>query len=331
MKNKYVFSCGDINGIGPEIVIKTLNQLSKKKGNQFIFVCPQNVFNEISSFTQPMFQYKVVSKISEIDNTEVILFDIGNFKINTGKPTRTSGKALFLALLKSCEILKNNFAEALITAPISKEAMNKAGYHYPGHTELLAEWFNTENYVMMFLSKKNKAALTTIHKPISAIPKLLTAKRLKAVLDVVISSLQKDFNINSPKIGILGLNPHAGESGLIGSEEEKIIKPFLKGYDKKKFVEGPFSPDAYWGNLTYKNYDLTLGMYHDQVLIPFKLLNFSKGVNYTAGLPIVRTSPDHGVAYDIAGKNIANESSMLEAFHFAEIILNNRKRWNSSN
>jgi 4-hydroxythreonine-4-phosphate dehydrogenase len=149
---------------------------------------------------------------------------------------------------------------------------------------------------------------------------------LESVTDVILASLKKDFNISAPKVGVLGLNPHAGETGLIGDEEKKILLPFIKSYKYRRFLSGPFSPDAYWGNRAYQKYDLTLGMYHDQVLIPFKLLNFSNGVNYTAGLPIVRTSPDHGVAYDIAGKNRANEASIMEAFYFADQILKNRNR-----
>ncbi len=326
MRNRYIFSCGDINGIGPEIVIKALNRIAGKKGAQFIFTCPENVFNETSRLVPPAFNYKTVNKIDEISEEKVILFNTGKFVQTLGRPTKTSGKAAFISLQAAGEILKLGKADALITAPLSKEALHSAGYNYPGHTELLAEWFETKNFVMMFLSKKLKAALTTIHKPLSAVPGLITREKLESVANVIINRLKKDFNLAAPSIGVLGLNPHAGESGLIGREEEEVIKPFLKEYSQRKYLKGPFSPDAYWGNRTYEKFNLTMGMYHDQLLIPFKLLNFSKGVNYTAGLPVVRTSPDHGVAYDIAGKNTANEGSLLEAFYFAEIILNNRKK-----
>ena len=326
MRNRYIFSCGDINGIGPEIVIKALNLIAGKRGAQFIFTCPENVFNATSTFITPGFKYKTVSTIGEIQDEKIILFNTGKFAQSFGSPTKASGKAAFISLEAAVEILKQRKADALITAPLSKEALHSAGYNYPGHTEMLAEWFDTKNFVMMFLSKKIKAALTTIHKPLAAVPGLITPAKLESVFSVVIDSLKKDFKLSTPAIGVLGLNPHAGESGLIGREEEEVIKPFLKEYSQRKYLKGPFSPDAYWGNKTYEKFDLTLGMYHDQVLIPFKLLNFSKGVNYTAGLPVVRTSPDHGVAYDIAGKNTAKETSILEAFHFAEIILNNRKK-----
>jgi 4-hydroxythreonine-4-phosphate dehydrogenase len=324
MKKRYIFTCGDINGIGPEIVIKSLNRLHGRKGDQFIFMCPLDVFKKTSSFVRPSFKPKIVKKTNEIGDEGIILFDIGRFRLNPGSPTRSSGRAAYIALEIAAEILKANYAGALVTAPLSKEALNAAGYSYPGHTEMLAEWFETTDFAMMFLSRKLRAALVTIHSPLSRAAGLVTKKKLESVAGVVVSSLKNDFGITSPSVGVLGLNPHAGESGLIGHEEERIIKPLVHEHRWRKYLEGPYSPDAYWGNRLYEKFDLTLGMYHDQVLIPFKLLNFSKGVNYTAGLPVIRTSPDHGTAFDKAGKNAANENSMLEAFHFAEIILKNR-------
>jgi 4-hydroxythreonine-4-phosphate dehydrogenase len=325
MKNKFIFTCGDINGIGPEIVIKSLVQLQMKKGNQYIFICPSNVYRKTLSNLNINLDVKDITRKNDIGDENIILFDIGNFKQNIGKATKNSGEASFIALEEAKGLLKNGFADSLVTAPISKEALNSAGHIFPGHTEMLAEWFDIKNFVMMFLSKKLKAALVTIHKPLSKVPALISFDTLMSVCNVTINSLKNDFKISDPKIGITGLNPHAGESGLIGKEEEEIIVPFIKNSKYKKYLNGPFSPDAYWGNKMYEKFDITLGMYHDQVLIPFKLLNFSKGVNYTAGLPIVRTSPDHGCGYDIAGKNRANKNSFLEAVYFAENILRNRK------
>ncbi|MDO8548532.1 MAG: 4-hydroxythreonine-4-phosphate dehydrogenase PdxA, partial [Ignavibacteria bacterium] len=179
-------------------------------------------------------------------------------------------------------------------------------------------------FIMMFLSKKMNAALLTIHQPIKTISQLLTEERLKKSLDIISLSLKNDLNIQEPRIAVLGLNPHAGENGLIGDEEEKIIKPLLKNFNQN--IEGPFSPDAFFASKKYKDYNLVLGMYHDQVLIPFKMINFSSGVNFTAGLNIIRTSPDHGVAYDIAWKNCADERSILEAYKYARLIAFNRKK-----
>jgi 4-hydroxythreonine-4-phosphate dehydrogenase len=326
MSDKFIFTCGDINGIGPEIVIKSINRLAGKKKHKIIFICPANVFETASEIIKPKFKINKITRLKDIDDGNIILFDPGKFKTITGKATSDSGRAAYLALEIARDLLKSKQADALITAPISKTALHLAGYNFPGHTEMLSEWFETNNFVMMFLSRKLKAALATIHESISSVPELFTRAKLKSVIDVLINSLQNDFNISDPHIGLTGLNPHAGENGLIGDEEEKILKPFLKSYPGKKYLSGPYPADTYWGNKLYKKFDLTLGMFHDQVLIPFKLLNFSKGVNFTAGLPIIRTSPDHGVAYDIAGKNLANENSMLEAFHFANLILRNRKK-----
>ena len=201
-----------------------------------------------------------------------------------------------------------------------------AGINFSGQTEMFARWSNTKNYAMTFLSKKMCAALFTIHHPLKDISKLLTFKRLSTLVDVIINTLKFDLEILEPKIAVLGLNPHAGENGIIGREEIDIIRPVIKKYTKSVEIAGPFSSDAFFGSKAYKNYDMIIGMYHDQVLIPFKILNFGGGVNYTAGLPIVRTSPDHGVAYDIAGKFIADESSILQAFKYAKRIVNNRKK-----
>ena len=189
---------------------------------------------------------------------------------------------------------------------------------------MFAEWYEVKNSAMMFLSKKFNAVLLTIHTPIKKVPSLINEHLLKNKFDLILETLNKDFKVSSPKIAVLGLNPHAGENGIIGSEEEKIIKPFMKDYSKRKYFFGPYSSDAFFGMKMYLNFDMVVGMYHDQILNPFKLLNFNRGVNFTAGLPIVRTSPDHGTAFDIAGKGIADESSMVEAYRYAELILNNR-------
>ncbi len=326
MMNKFVFTCGDTNGIGPEIVIKLLNKIHNKKNNSYYFICPENVIQQEFTKTKPKFKYNIVNKFNEDYHDVVNIISLKNTRINKGKATKYSGEASFRAIKYSAELLINNKADAVITAPISKNAIHLAGYNFPGHTEMYAEWCGEKKFVMMFLSKKINAALLTIHEPISKIPLLITRKRIVDILTVVERSLKDDLLIDAPRIALLGLNPHAGEEGIIGIEEEKIIKPLLRENKRLKLVAGPFSPDAFFGNQMFKNYDVVIGMYHDQVLIPFKLMNFGKGVNFTAGLPIVRTSPDHGVAYDIAGKGMADESSILEAFYYAEKIVKNRRK-----
>jgi 4-hydroxythreonine-4-phosphate dehydrogenase len=321
---RFIFTCGDINGIGPEIVIKALNRLVLKGSNEsFIFICPQNIFHITSELVSPLFKYEILKKNDDIGNEQVSVVDIGNFNNKPGKPTADSGKAAFKAIRLSYKLVRAKKADAIITAPISKSALKKAGINYPGHTEIYADFSGTNNYMMMFLSKKMNAGLVTIHHPVKDVSKIITRKLIRKKIELSIKTLEKDLRIKEPAIAVLGLNPHAGENGYIGTEEEKIIKPALKIFNDR--IKGPFPPDAFFANKLYRDFDLILGMYHDQVLIPFKMMNFHSGTNFTAGLNIIRTSPDHGTAFDIAGKNAADESSILEAFNYARIIFKNRK------
>jgi 4-hydroxythreonine-4-phosphate dehydrogenase len=323
--NKFIFTCGDVNGIGPEIVIKSLNKISSSPSNNFIFICPENIFKETLKIIPASFRFEIKNSLEDLKPGTVTVLNIKKSKFELGIPTKASGKTAFKAIKLSSDLLNKKKADAVITAPISKTAIKLAGYSFPGHTEMYAEWSGAKNFVMVFTSKEMNAALITIHEPIKTVAKLLSAKNIRKKVDVVINMLTRDMGIPNPRIAVLGLNPHAGEDGLIGKEEKTVIAPLIRENRYSKYLSGPFSPDAFFGSRNYKNYDLVVGMYHDQVLIPFKLLSFFSGVNYTAGLPIVRTSPDHGVAYDIAGKNIADESSILEAFYLAEKIVNNRK------
>jgi 4-hydroxythreonine-4-phosphate dehydrogenase len=305
--NKFVFTCGDINGIGPEIVIKTLNQITHyKTPHKFYFICPTNIFQTVALRIKPTFKYEIVNQKDHDSSAIVTVIDSGTTKQSIGKPTINSGKASYKSLLLSYELIRRGDADAVITAPISKTAIKMAGINFSGQTEMFAKWSNTNNYAMTFLSKKMCAALVTIHNPLEDVLKSLKFKKLDTLVEVIISTLKIDLRVLNPKIAVLGLNPHAGENGIIGKEEIDIISPVIKKYAKSVSIEGPFSSDAFFGSKTYKNYDMIIGMYHDQVLIPFKLLNFGGGVNYTAGLPIIRTSPDHGVAYDIADKFTGN-------------------------
>jgi 4-hydroxythreonine-4-phosphate dehydrogenase len=323
--NTIAITCGDVNGIGPEIVIKTLNKIYSVHKHKIFFICPDNIFDNSSQIIKPEFPYKKINKEKEIlDSKKVIILNLPKVEQKYGKVTATSGKTAYTSIMKACSLAESKIVDGIVTSPISKEAFKKAKINFPGHTELLANYFNTKNFAMMFVSNKMKAALATIHIPLKQVARKITSNRLKNITDVIIESLQNDFRIANPKIAILGLNPHAGENGNIGKEEINIINNFISYYGKNVF--GSFVPDAYFGNRIYKNFDCTIGMYHDQVLIPFKLLNFNRGVNYTAGLPIVRTSPDHGTAFDIAGKGIAKPGSMIEAFKLAEKIIINRKK-----
>ncbi len=320
---KHVFTCGDINGIGPEICVKTFAKILKFKTRLIYFACPQNVFYKALDTTKTDIPFKLMRNNISPETGLINLIDIGKGNINPGKITKNSGELSYRSLSTALSLIKSESADILITAPISKTAIQKAGFKFPGHTEYLASQANTTKFLMVFLSKKLVCSLATIHVPHKNVSKILTEKMLIEKLRIFAHSLKYDLGIQSPKIAVLGLNPHAGESGSIGHEEDKIIIPAVQKNKNLGFY-GPFVPDAFFGNGSFKNFDALVGMYHDQVLIPFKMMSFNKGVNFTAGLPFIRTSPDHGTAFDIAWQNKADESSMFHAVKWAEKIFKNR-------
>jgi 4-hydroxythreonine-4-phosphate dehydrogenase len=328
---KFVFTCGDINGIGPEIVVKVLNRVAKESSQkenpgQFFFICPSNVFKEAYALVNADFNYIINKKFVEGKDPGINIIDSGKVKIRPGLAASKSGKAAYKSVKSAFNLVKEKKADAMITAPISKKALKLAGISFTGHTEMLAKWSGTKKYIMMFLSEKMNAALLTIHEPLKKVPGLITAKKIREALETVNKTFKNDLNIPNPRISLLGLNPHAGEEGVTGREEKKIIIPLVKKLNMEYNLSGPFPADGFFASGKFKDFDLVLGMYHDQVLIPFKMMNFSTGVNYTAGLPIVRTSPDHGTAFDIAWENKADESSLYQAYKYAELISVNRYR-----
>ncbi len=323
-ENKILFTCGDINGIGPEISLKLFYfLLSNKLKNHLIFFCPSNVFRFYYESLPLKFKFKVLNNIDESESDLLNLIEMPDTKMKIGFPTFHSGRTAYESLTLAITELKNKKSSVVITAPVSKYAINLAGIKFIGQTELFANEFKVKEYLMMFLSRKMKAALHTIHIPLKEVSSGIKMSSLNSKLNLLHKALQKDFGIKKPTIAVLALNPHAGENGEIGSEEIKIIS---KSVHKTDFAKGPFVSDAFFGNHLYKYFDAVFGMYHDQILIPFKMMNFSQGVNYTAGLPIIRTSPDHGTAYDIAGKNRADFSSILSAYKYSIQILNSRKK-----
>lgn len=328
MMKKFAFTCGDINGIGPEICIKALNNLTPGiKDFQFILIIPENIFYKTSRIIKPGFKFVLNDNYTDNTDPATQIILLKSFQQSIGKPTDSSGEAAYNALKTSFQLLKKNLIDAVVTAPVSKTALKMAGIRkYPGQTEMFADWCGVKDFVMTFLSKKLRVSLYSIHIPLKEVSKSLSEKILINKLEVLINMLKFDLGLKRPKIAVLGLNPHAGENGIIGIEEKEILIPVLRKQLIRNFVEGPFSPDAFFAKRIFEKYDMVFGLYHDQVLIPFKYINSGRGVNFTAGLPIIRTSPDHGVAYDIAGKGIADESSMLEAFNYAYLILKNRTR-----
>jgi len=323
---KFIFTCGDVNGIGPEILIKAINKIYHPTKSKIYLLCPSEIFGLTSKIIKPIFPFKVEKKFSDDKTDKVIIIDLAKGEQHLGEATKQSGQLSYKAIKISFDLAYKGKINAIITAPISKTALKFAGIKYPGHTEMYSGWCKVNNYMMMFLSTDFKCGLVTIHEPIKNLHKIITENKIRKSIDTIVNSLLNDFGIIKPSIAVLGLNPHAGENGNIGREEEKIIKPALEKSKYKDLCAGPFVPDAFFANKLYLKYDLVLGMYHDQLLIPFKLLNFNNGVNYTAGLPIVRTSPDHGTAFDIAGKGIADESSIIDAFFWADRISDARKK-----
>ena len=326
--NTLIFTCGDVNGIGPEITLKTIGKIINPAKRRIIFLCPANVFEKAASIVNPHFPFQIIRSKESIQDSAhtVFVYDFEKVKQDIGGPTKASGVCSANAIELSYEIASTTHDSAIITAPISKTAFKLAGIKYPGQTEYYAKLAGSDKYLMTFLSKKLICALQTIHVPITKVSKQLSKEKITETIEILFASLLRDLGIKNPTIGILGLNPHAGEEGRIGEEEVNIIAPAIKSLRRKE-IAGPFVPDAYFATKRFEEFDATLGMYHDQVLIPFKMLCFDKGVNFTAGLSIVRTSPDHGTAYDIADLGLADPHSMIEAAHWAEKIIANRKKY----
>lgn len=317
-----VITPGDINGIGPEIAIKTIQHFKEKLNVKIVFICPKNIFEYFYEKFEADFEYK--------NSANFEFIDLGDTEINLGKATKNSGIISYNSIIKAYDYIKELTNAAVLTQPISKQAFELAGIDFPGHTELFAALTNSKKYLMTFISNKLKCALVTIHIPIEKIVSEISYNKIVEKIDLLYLTLLKDFGIKQPRIAVLGLNPHAGENGRIGNEEINIIEPAINSC-KNYGAEGPFVPDAFFANHLYKDYDVVLGIYHDQILIPFKMLDFYSGVNFTAGLPIIRTSPDHGTAFNIAGRNIANPNSSIKAFELALEIIEARNLYEKSN
>jgi 4-hydroxythreonine-4-phosphate dehydrogenase len=247
-------------------------------------------------------------------------------EIIPGQPSRDAGKAALLCLKKAVEEVREGWIDGFVTAPIDKNTIHGEDFPFRGHTEYLTQEFNATESLMLLAGDDLKVGLVTEHIPIKDIPGYISKERVELKIRLLELSLKKDFNISKPKIAVLGLNPHASDDGLIGLEENTVIKPVINDLKAKgKLIFGPYPADGFFAAGQHKKFDAILAMYHDQGLIPFKYIAFENGVNFTAGLPIVRTSPDHGTAYSIAGKNLADEGSMRQAIYLAAEIVKNRR------
>ena len=322
---------GDINGIGYEVLIKTLSD------NRIAELCTPIVYGSARmanyyrrGMDLPEF------KIFQIDSPDRAAADEVNFinvvgedcKLEPGQPTEAAGKAALAALERAVSDLRDGLIDVLVTAPINKKTIHSEEFNFPGHTEYLQERIGDGGQAMMIMCAEGlRVALVTIHEPLSAVAASLTSKGITDKIMAFNRSLIEDFGIHSPRIAVLALNPHAGDAGVIGNEETDIIAPAIAEASKRRVLAfGPYPADGFFGSGGYRKFDGILAMYHDQGLIPFKVLAGETGVNYTAGLPYVRTSPDHGTAYDIVGQGKADEQSMREAIYTAIDIYRNRRR-----
>lgn len=332
-KNKPVIgiSIGDINGIGAEVTMKALlDNRIQKLITPVIYAHGKAITFYRKQLEMEDFNFMQIKSIDEVHHKKINLINVVDEspEVLPGVETQEAGKLAFAALNHAIQDLKNNKIEALVTAPLNKNNINSEELKFVGHTEYLTEAFGATDSLMFLVAEDIRVGIVTGHIPLKDVAKKVNAENIKTKLNLMIKSLIDDFGINKPRIAVLGLNPHAGEDGLLGDEEINIIQPVIKDFkDKGHLVFGPYPADGFFGMLHQKKFDGVLAMYHDQGLIPFKSLAFETGVNFTAGLPIIRTSPDHGTAYNIAGKNIADEGSMRAAILQAYDIIKNKGHW----
>ena len=329
-KIKVGISIGDYNGIGPEIIMKSLKDKAITDfftpiifGSGKLFTYQKNIFK-----LQHNFNY--ITEVSQAVPDKINMVNLwkDNVNVDLGKPTEESTKMAIESLEAATTALMNGEIDVLVTAPINKEEMLKFGFQHAGHTGYLEEKFGKKG-LMFLVTDDLKVAVSTHHIPVSEVAANISKEKIKKQIKLLNQCLVEDFCIERPKIAVLGLNPHAGDGGAIGNEEIEIIEPAIRElFDNGILAFGPYPADSYFQPNKYRNYDAVLAMYHDQGLAPFKTLAYEEGVNYTAGLPFIRTSPDHGVAYDISGKNIADEQSFSEAIFMAIKIFKNRQEYN---
>lgn len=322
-------SIGDLNGVGPEVVLKTFED------NRMLELCTPVIFANVKIISFLKKNLNLDSSLHGIDNLEQIVLGKINVlnvwkegvNLEFGKSDDVVGKYAIKSFQAATKALKDSFIDVLVTAPINKYNIQSDDFKFPGHTDYLDKELSGDA-LMLMVDNHLRVGLLTDHIPVNEVSKHLTEELLMKKVETIIKTLQQDFGISKPKIALLGLNPHSGDNGVIGDEEEKIIKPAIKKmFDSGEMVFGPYASDSFFGSLQYEKYDAILAMYHDQGLIPFKTLSFGNGVNFTAGLNRIRTSPDHGTAFEIAGKGIAKHDSFKEAVYLALDIYNKRNEY----
>jgi 4-hydroxythreonine-4-phosphate dehydrogenase len=322
-------SCGDVNGIGLEIIIKTVAD------SRLLEVCTPVIFanNKVLNFYRKAipeinFNFSSVKDLNRVNHKQVNMYNCWEEEvaITPGILNETGGKYAVISLVNAAQALKDGKIDGLVTAPINKKNTQSEEFNFTGHTPYLKNLFGAADVLMFMVAENMRVGLVTEHVPVKDIDKSITRENIAGKLSLMNNSLKKDFGIDKPKIAVLGLNPHAGDDGLIGKEDEEIIRPAIKDAKQKDiFCFGPYSADAFFARGHHEKFDGILAMYHDQGLIPFKSLSIGEGVNYTAGMEGIRASPDHGVAFDIAGKNKADEASFREAIFKCVDIINSRR------
>ena len=333
MKNEQVLilgiSIGDLNGIGSEIILNTFED------SRMLEFCTPVIFASVKtvSFLKKHFGLSInfngINDMSQLVAGKVNVLNVWReqVNINFGQQNPQVGSYAFKSLKRAVEELKKGSIDALVTAPIDKQTIQSKDFNFPGHTDFLAKELNGKS-LMLMVNDSLRVGLLTDHVPVKDVAEHITEELITSKINTIYETLKVDFRITKPKIAVLGINPHVGDNGVIGKEDDAIMKPTLKKIrESGKLVYGPYAADSFFGSDNYKTFDAIIASYHDQGLIPFKTLSFGNGVNFTAGLSKVRTSPDHGTAYEIAGKGEANENSFKEAVFTAINIVRNRSEF----
>ena len=322
---------GDINGISYEVIIKTLSDSRLLEScTPIVYGSPKVAAYHRKALDVELFSFNQIANAREANSKRVNIINCVDeeIRVELGKSTREAGEAALLSLRAAIKDLKSGDIDAVVTAPINKENIQSEQFKFPGHTEFFASEFAAKNYMMLMVSDSLKVGVVTGHIPLNQVAQSLTKEKILANIRILHKTVLEDFSIHKPRIAVLGMNPHAGDHGVIGTEDQDIIKPAIKQANDEGIIAlGPFAADGFFGAGDYKKFDAILAMYHDQGLIPFKVLAFESGVNFTAGLSIVRTSPGHGTAYDIAGKGIASEDSFRNAIYLAIDVFTSRKQF----
>ncbi|MEM6336055.1 MAG: 4-hydroxythreonine-4-phosphate dehydrogenase PdxA [Bacteroidota bacterium] len=327
---------GDINGIGPEVLLKGMADKRLQRFVIPVIIGPMSALHtHAGTLKVKNLNLHPIRSIEEIDSslpgkqTGLYVLDQDDDEtpaVEFGRPTEASGRTAMKAVDEAIRLSLDESIAGFVTAPISKEAVVRAGYNIPGHTEHIAAKTHSQRYTMMMVAQSLRVGLVTTHHALRDIPVRITEEAILEKLDIIDESLQLDFGIDEPRIAVLSLNPHAGDGGVLGREEIEIIQPALqKAAARGLQADGPHAADGFFANRRFNDYDAILAMYHDQGLIPFKALSFNSGINFTAGLPIIRTSPDHGTAYDIAGQGKASPESIRHALYLALDIARRRR------